>query len=154
LGNTLVSLFSYVHGDISAKYMLGVSQGCSLGHGPVFFFWAWMGRTILSPAVLVRTRLTCRLASVAATAGEACFQNPPQGFLYHLDFTYESSTGLLSYAPCILELSPQVGSWVAYHRARRLLPPQVGVLGGVLPIAPVATPSGGGVPLGTGAPSS
>jgi hypothetical protein len=31
LGNTPVSLFSYVHGDISAKYILGISQGWSLG---------------------------------------------------------------------------------------------------------------------------
>ncbi|MFN9978484.1 MAG: hypothetical protein ACK53Y_01150, partial [bacterium] len=30
-------------------------------------------------------------------------------FLYHLDFTYASSAGLLAYAPCILEVSPQVG---------------------------------------------
>jgi hypothetical protein len=43
------------------------------------------------------------------------------------------------------------GSWVAYCRAHLLLPPQVGVLGGVLPSAPVATPSGGSVLLGTAA---
>jgi hypothetical protein len=53
LGNTLVSLFSYVHCDISPKYMLGIPQGWSLGRSPVFFFWVWMGRTILSPAVHV-----------------------------------------------------------------------------------------------------
>jgi hypothetical protein len=107
--------------------MQGVSQGCSLGRGPVFFFWTWTGRRISSPAVLVRTRLTCRPASGAATAGEARFQNPPQGFLYHLDFTYASSAGLLAYAPCILKLSPQVG-----------------VSGGVWPSTPAAAPSGGG----------
>jgi hypothetical protein len=75
----------------------------------------------------VRTRLTCRLASVAAAAGEACFQKPPQGFLYHLDFTYASSAGLLAYTPCILELSPQVE-----------------VSGSVRPSTPAAAPSGGG----------
>jgi len=36
---------------------------------------------ILPPAIYVRTRLTCRLASVAAKAGEACLQKPSQGFL-------------------------------------------------------------------------
>ncbi len=54
------------------------------------------------------------------------------------------------------------GSQAAYDRARRLLPPQVGVLGGVRPSAPVAAPSVGvlgGVLvvspfLGTGPPSS
>jgi hypothetical protein len=106
---------------------------------------------ILPPTIYVRTRLTCRLAFVADVAGEACFQKPPQGFLYHLDFTYASSAGLLTYAPCILELPPQVGvlggvrpsaparsptrraslscplrwgSWAAYGLARQLLPPQ------------------------------
>jgi hypothetical protein len=107
--------------------MLGIPQGWSLGRGLVFFFWAWTGRTISSPAVLVRARFTCRLASIVDTAGEARFQKPPQGFLYHLDFTYASSAGLLAYAPCILELSPQVG-----------------VSGGIPPSAPAAAPSGGG----------
>jgi hypothetical protein len=51
LGNTLVSLFSYVHGDISPKYILGIPQGWSLGRNPVFFFWTWMGGTIPSPAI-------------------------------------------------------------------------------------------------------
>jgi hypothetical protein len=51
-------------------------------------------------------------------------QKPSQGFLYHLDFTYVSIAGLLVYAPCILELSPQVG-----------------VSGGVWPSAPAAAPS-------------
>jgi hypothetical protein len=41
------------------------------------------------------------------------------------------------------------GSWVAYCRVRRLLPPQVGVLGGILPSPPVATTSGGSILLGT-----
>jgi hypothetical protein len=54
-------------------------------------------------------------------------QKPSQGFLYHLDFTYASIAGLLAYAPCILESSPQVG-----------------VSGGVRPSAPAAAPSGGG----------
>ena len=134
--------------------MLGVSQGCSLRRGLVFFFWIWMGRRISSPAILVHTRLTCWLASVATTAGEALFRKPPQTFLYHLDFTYASSAGLLAYALCILELSPQVGSRTAYRRALWLLPPQVGVLGGVPPSTPAAAPSGGGVLLGTGAPGS
>jgi len=34
------------------------------------------------------------------------------------------------------------------------LPPQVGVLGGIPPSMPAATPSGGGVLLGTGVPGS
>ena len=37
----------------------------------------------------------------------------------------------------------------AYGRARRPLPPQVGVLGGVRPSAPGATPSSGGILSGT-----
>jgi len=89
-------------------------------------------------------------------------QKPSQGFLYHLDFTYVSIAGLLVYAPCILELSPQVGVSGGVHRARRLLPPQVGVLGGVRPSAPVAVPSVGVLGsvlvvspfLSTGPPSS
>jgi hypothetical protein len=36
-----------------------------------------------------------------------------------------------------------------YGRARRLLPPQVGVLGGVRPSAPAATPSSGSILSGT-----
>jgi hypothetical protein len=43
------------------------------------------------------------------------------------------------------------GSWVAYRRARQLLPPQAGVLGGVLTSAPVATPSGSSILLCTAA---
>jgi hypothetical protein len=92
---------------------------------------------MLPPAIYVRTHLTCRLASVAAVAGDARSQKPPQGFRYHLEFTYASSAGLLAYASCILESSPQVG-----------------VSGGVRPSALVATPSGGSVPLGTAASGS
>jgi hypothetical protein len=55
LGNTLLSLFSYVHGDISTKYILGIPQGWSLGRGLVFFFWVWTGRTIPLPAIRVHT---------------------------------------------------------------------------------------------------
>jgi len=55
LGNTLVSIFSYVHGDISPKYILGTPQGWSLGRGPVFFLQTWMGGTIPSPAVQFTT---------------------------------------------------------------------------------------------------
>jgi hypothetical protein len=40
----------------------------------VFIFWEWMGRIILSPTPYVRTHLTCRVASVLPTAGEACFK--------------------------------------------------------------------------------
>jgi hypothetical protein len=118
-----------VHGDISPKYILGIPLGWSLGRSPDFFFRAWTGRTISSPAVLVRTRLTCRLASVTTTAGEARFQKR-----------------------YILELSPQVGVLGGVPPSTpAAAPPQVGVLGGVLPSAPVATPSGGSVLLGTAA---
>jgi hypothetical protein len=41
------------------------------------------------------------------------------------------------------------GSRAAYGRARRPLPPQVGVLGGVRPSAPAATPSAGSILSGT-----
>jgi len=148
LGNTFVSLFSYVHGDISAKYMLGVSQGCSLGRGPVFFFWAWTGRTIpssyihvshdgLLPSPLQQERLTSR--------------NPLKGFCtiltLHMRLVPACSPMRHASSSCPLRW----GSWVAYCRAHLLLPPQVGVLGGVLPSAPVATPSGGSVLLGTAA---
>jgi hypothetical protein len=84
LGNTPVSLFTYVHGDIVTKNILYIPQGCSLGCGLVFIFWEWMGRIILSPTPYVRTHLTCRVASVLPTAGEACFKMYHKGFCFYV----------------------------------------------------------------------
>jgi len=138
LGNTLVSLFSYIHGDISPKYILGIPQGWSLGRGPVFFFWVWMGRTILSPVISVRNpkgfRFYVRSADRLCSADH---QVAPSGVIDRLSTSPEVFPGLLAYVSCILELPPQVGSWAAYHR-----------------VAPAATPSGGDVLPGTGAPGS
>ena len=72
LGNTPVSLFTYVDGDIGCKYILGISQGCSLGSDLQAVSCARQPiPRILPPAVYVRTRVTCRLASVDAAEGEA-----------------------------------------------------------------------------------
>jgi len=138
LGNTLVSSLSYVHGDISTKYILGIPQGWSLGRGPVFFFWVWTGRTILPPAVCVRDPKGFRLYIRGADRlRSADCQVTPSGVIDPLRTSPEIPPGLLAYVPCVLEL-----------------PPQVGVLGGIPPSMPAAAPSGGGVLLGTGAPGS
>jgi hypothetical protein len=127
LGNTLVSLFSYVHGDISPKYILGIPQGWSLGRGAVFFFWVWMGRTMSSPAINVLNpkgfRFYVRSVDRLCSADH---QVAPSGVIDPLSTSPEILPGLLAYVSCILELPPQVGSWAAYHQACRLLPPQVG----------------------------
>ena len=92
---------------------------------------------ILPPAIYVRTRLTCRLASVDAAEGEACFQKPYQDILHHLDSTYVPSAGLLACSPsgeglgqCTAERAGccplRWGCWAVYGRARRLLPPSSG----------------------------
>jgi hypothetical protein len=92
---------------------------------------------ILPPAIYVRTRLSCWLASVDAAAGEACSQKPYQDILHHLDFTYVSSAGLLACSPSGGGLRRRTaeragccplrwGSWAVYGRVRRLLPPSSG----------------------------
>jgi len=92
---------------------------------------------ILPPAIYVRTRLSCRLASVDVAAGEACSQKLYQDILHHLDFTYVSSAGLLACSPSGGGLGRRTtkhagrcplrwGSWVVYGRARQLLPPSSG----------------------------
>jgi len=92
---------------------------------------------LLPPAIYVRTRLTCRLASVNAAEGEACFQKPYQDILHHLDSTCMPSAGLLACSPSGGGLGQRTaeragccplrwGSWAVYGRARRLLPPSSG----------------------------
>jgi hypothetical protein len=67
----------------------------------------------------------------------ADLQVAPSGVIGPLRTSPEILPGLLAYVSCILEL-----------------PPQVGVLGGVPLSTLAATPSGGGVLLGTGVPDS
>jgi hypothetical protein len=135
LGNTPVPLFGYVHGDkhlVHTRYLLGMLLGfaVSCARQPVL--------SILPPAVYVRTRFTCRLASVDAADGEACSQKPIS--------RYSELSLLYLHVWCrparLLPL--RWGSRAAYGRARRLPPPQVGVLGGERSSAPAAAPSGGG----------
>ncbi len=64
-------------------------------------------------------------------------QVAPSGVIDPLRTSPETPPGLLAYVSCMLELPPQVGCWSAYRQARQLL-----------------YPSGGGVPLGTGASGS
>jgi hypothetical protein len=64
-------------------------------------------------------------------------QVAPSGAIDPLRTSPEIIPGLLACMSCMLEL-----------------PPQVGVLGGILPSAPAAPPSGSGIPLGTSAPGS
>jgi hypothetical protein len=68
LGNTLLSLFTYVHGDkhlVHTRYLLGMLLGFAVSCARQHVL------RILPPAVYVRTRFTCRLASVDAAEGEA-----------------------------------------------------------------------------------
>jgi len=74
---------------------------------------------ILPPAIYVRTRLTCRLASVDVAAGEACFQNHIKIFCT-----------ILTLRTCLVPACSPA-------------PPQVGVSGGIRPSTPAAAPSGG-----------
>ena len=49
LGNTPVSLYSYVDGDIGCKYTLGISQGCSLGSDLQFHAHASLSQEFCRP---------------------------------------------------------------------------------------------------------
>jgi hypothetical protein len=120
-------------------YILGIPQGWSLGRGLVFFLPSRMGGTIPSPAVHVTTY-------VAQTAYDSLgHDDAPSGVIDPLRTSPEILPGLLAYVSGML-----------------VLPPQVGVLGGVWLSAPAAAPSGGvlgGVPVvspfpDTGPPSS
>jgi len=140
LGNTLVSLFSYVHGDISTKYIIGIPQGWSLGRGLVFFFWLLMGRTIPSPAIRVRNSKGFRsYVRVADRLRSADCQVAPLGVIDPLRNSPEILPGLLTYVPCVLELPPQVGVLGGVPPSMLAAAPSVGGLGGV----PMVSPSPG-----------
>jgi hypothetical protein len=118
LGNTLVSLFGYVHGDICLMYILGIPQGWSLGRGPVFFFRTRTGGTIPLPVILPATYI----AQTAYASFGSCRtlpqklltpSGPPQRFFPACSRTCQAC----SYCPL------KWGSWAAYCRARQLLPP-------------------------------
>ena len=120
LGNTPVSLFSYVHGDICPKYTLGISQGCSLGSDLQFHAHASLSQEFSRPpstyvhasraGLLPSTRRKERLA-----------------LRKHIKIFWTILILLVCTVPAC---SPA--------------PPQVGVSGGVRPSAPAAAPSGGG----------
>ena len=98
-------------------YILGVPQGWSLGCSLVFFLRTWMGGTIPSPAVHVTTY-------VAQTAYDSLgHDDAPSGVIDPLRTSPEILPGLLMYVSGVL-----------------VLPPQVGVLGGILPSSPAAIP--------------
>ena len=142
LGNTPLSLYSYVDDNIGCKYILGISQGCSLGSDLQFHAHASLSSEFCRPpptyvhvsraGLLPSTRRKERLA----------LRNSYQDILNYLDLTCMYGAGLLACSPS------GGGSRATYGRARRLLPPQVGVLGGVRPSAPGATPSSGNIPSG------
>jgi hypothetical protein len=125
--NLLVSLFSYLLGDINTKYILGIPEGCSLGRSPVFFFWAWMGGIISSPIIHVRTSKGFRCyVHVADHVRVADCQVTPSGVIDPLRTSPGIPASLLVYVLCVLKLPPQVGSWAVYLQACQLLPPQAG----------------------------
>ncbi len=105
-------------------YILGIPQGWSLGRGPVFFFWTRMGGTILSPAVHVTTYIAQTAYDSAQTAYDSLgCEDAPSDVIDPLRTSPEILPGLLAYVSGML-----------------VLPPQVGVLGGVPPSTPAAIP--------------
>jgi hypothetical protein len=101
---------------------------------------------ILPPAIYVRTRLTRRLASVDVAAGEACFQKPSiKMFCTIVTLRTRLAPACSPTRRASSSCPLRWGSQAAYGQARRLRPRQVGVLGGIRPSAPVATPSSGSI---------
>jgi hypothetical protein len=116
------------------KYILGIPQGPSgmvPGARPGLLLPDLDGR---NKSIAHRPRHYIRRADRLRYADR---QVAPSGAIDPLRTSPEIIPGLLVCMSCMLEL-----------------PPQVGVLGGILPSAPAATPSGGGIPLGTSAPGS
>ncbi len=84
-------------------YLLGIPQGCSLGHDLVIFFRARTGGIILSPVIPVATY-------VAQTAYDSLgHEDAPSGVIDPLRTSPGDLSGLLACMTCILELPPQVG---------------------------------------------
>ncbi len=129
-------------------YILGIPQGCFLERGLAFFSRAWTCRKILLPVTYLRMPLTCRLASILPTAGEASFKMYPKGFCFYVCITDLILIAYRQVAPSgvidPLRSPPGISaSLLAYVTCVLALPPQVKVLGGVPLSAPVAAPSGG-----------
>ena len=123
LGNTLVSLFGYVHGDICLMYILGIPQGWSLGARP----------GLLPPHPDRRNNSVPRRPRhyVRSTHRLGCTdrQIAPSGVIDPLRTSPEILPGLLAYVSGMLVLPHQVGVLggvppSTYRRARRLPPPQ------------------------------
>jgi len=87
---------------VSPKYILGIPQGWPLGRGPVFFLWAWAGRTNSSPAIHVSNpkgfRLYVRNVDRLRSADS---QVAPSGVIDPLTTSQDILPGLLEYVSCV-----------------------------------------------------
>jgi hypothetical protein len=99
LGNTPVSLYTYVYGDVVTKYSLGIPQGYPLGRNLLILFLGLDGKNNSSPTIYVRTHLPCPPASVVTPVEETCFKKPsPRFLLFHLESMYVLQTPSLPLA--------------------------------------------------------
>jgi hypothetical protein len=99
LGNTPVSLFSYVHSDICPKYTLGISQGCSLGSELQFHAHASLSQEFSRPPSTYVHASRAGLLPSTRRKERLALRNSYQDILDHLDFTCMYGAGLLACSP-------------------------------------------------------
>ena len=99
LGNTPVSLFSDVHGDIGPKYTLGISQGCSLGSNLQFHAHASLSQEFCCPPSTYVHASRAGLLPSTRRKERLALRNSYQDILDYLDFTCMYGAGLLAYPP-------------------------------------------------------
>ena len=95
LGNTPVSLFTCVDGDIGCKYILGISQGCSLGSDLQFHAHASLFQEFCRPPSTYVHASRAGLLPSTRRKERLALRNSYQDILNYLDFTCMYGAGLL-----------------------------------------------------------
>ena len=125
LGNTPVSLFSYVHSDICPKHTLSIPQGCSLGFDLQFHAHASLFQEFCRPPSTYVHASRAGLLPSTRRKERLALRNSYQDILDHLDFTCMYGAGLLACSPSGRGLGRRTaeragccplrwGSWAAY----------------------------------------